>query len=284
METRGFFSFLRRGPLMCAFSAGLMAMIACGSKYGAQTVNTKYYPDCYKPIAEMRRDEAALKRNTAAGAVVGGVLGAVIGYQKAGKEGAAIGAFSGAIVGGVAANLLTAQIQQKDQAERFAAYSAALDQDIRGLGNAVAAASLTNKCYENSYKSLSQRYQAGQISKNEMTARLKELRDGTNDANAVLAKFSADIAQNQLVYNDIPAAEAKQARKSLGADELKTLASKSMRVEQEQNNLQIQMKSMQIINTACQRDLENLSTADSGTMRLAKDLEPLPLLCPAQKS
>ena len=283
MKISSFFSCVRRCALISALSIGLIAMTACGSKYGTQTVNVQYYPDCYKPIAEMRKDEAQLKSNTAAGALVGGALGGVIGYEMGGKEGAVAGVISGAIIGGVAAHLLTDNVQQKNQAERFAAYSQALDQDIEGLKNAVAAASLVSKCYENSYKSLSKSYQARQISKAEMTDRLKELRDGTNDANTVLAKFSDDIAKNQLVYNDIPEAETKQGGQALNAGQMKTLTSKKQSVEQGQNNLQAQLLGMQSINAACKRDLDNLGTADSGTLRLA-DLKPLPMICPALKS
>jgi len=138
-----------------AVLAGMMLLSqGCGAKYGTQTVKINYYQDCYQPIAKIRQDADARTRNTAAGAVVGGILGGVVGYQRGGGKGAAVGAVSGAVIGGAAAYLITDSVQKKDQAERFAAYSQALDQDIRGLQSAVAAARLTAKCYQNSYQAL----------------------------------------------------------------------------------------------------------------------------------
>jgi len=304
MQTRGIFYSFFRGALAIMFSAGLiMSAGGCASKYGTKTVNVKYYPDCYQPIDQLRKDEDDLRRNTAAGAVMGGFLGAAIGYHKDGGKGAVIGAAAGAFAGGMSAYLLTDQIQQKNQAERFAAYSQALGQDIKGLENAVAAARLVNKCYENSYKTLSKQYKAGQTSKAEMTDRLKELRDGTNDANNVLAKFAAEIAQNQIVYKDIPKAEAKQGGQALSAGQMNDLASGVNRANQLESDLQGELKKMQLINASIAKELSNQQTARNGRVRLAESRETaplvtanseplsidqvllsLPMLCPALKS
>jgi len=281
--TSGLFSSLCYCALVFMLSSGLIAMTGCASKYGAQTVKVQYYTDCYKPIEELRKDEADLKRNTAAGAAAGGLLGAIAGYQMGGARGAVIGAAGGAIIGGMSAYLLTDQIQQKNQAERFAAYSEAFDQDIKGLGNAVAAARLTNKCYENAYKTLSRQYKAGQISKEEMLVRLKEQRDGTYDANTVLAKFSADIAQNQIVYNDIPKAEAKQGRTSLSSSQMNALTSQTKRLDKLQNEAQIVSRDNEALMAALDRELINQTAQGEGLM-LAKALKPMPMLCPALKS
>jgi outer membrane lipoprotein SlyB len=238
---------------------------SCASKYGSQTVQVKHYSDCYAPIAQLRKDEATKTSNTVAGAVAGTLIGAVIGYSQDGGRGAVIGGVSGAIIGGSAAYLITDQIQKKNQAERFAAYSAALEADIQGLSNAVAAAKLVNKCYENSYNTLKRQYKAGQIGKEEMTVRLKELRDGTNDANVVLAKFAAEIAQNQVVYQDI---QKSEIQKGASDAQLAVFKNNEQQAEQKQSELQHELQRMKTISSIMESDYQTIH-ADTQVPRLA---------------
>ena len=245
---------------------GLMvAAAACASKYGTQNVRTRYYKDCYAPIAQLRKDEAARTSNTVAGAILGAALGAAIGYQKDGGRGAAIGAAAGAVIGGSAAYLITDNIQSKSQADRFAAYGAALDQDIQGLSNAVAAAKLVNKCYENSYQTLKAQYTAGRIGRDEMEIRLGELRDGTRDANVVLSKFSNEIAQNQLVYQDIQKSETD---KGASGSRLAALRDKETQADRKHSELQHEIQRMKAIAATMDSDYQTIH-ADSRSPRLA---------------
>ena len=242
-----------------------LSTAGCASKYGTQTVKVKYYSDCYAPIAKLRKDEATRTSNTVAGAIVGGIIGAAIGYNQDGARGAAIGGLSGAVIGGTAAYLITDEIQKKSQAERFAAYSASLNQDIQGMDNAVAAARLVNKCYENSYNALKQRYQAGQVGREEMAARLNEMRNGTNDANSVLAKLAADIAENQLVYQDI---QKSEARKGASQTQLASLANQGKQVDLKQSELQLELQRMKSISATFDSDYKTIH-AQAPDQRLA---------------
>ena len=45
----------------------------CASKYGAQTTQVNYYPQCYSPVAQLRADEDRITNSTAGGAA-GGVF------------------------------------------------------------------------------------------------------------------------------------------------------------------------------------------------------------------
>lgn len=204
----------------------------CASQYGAQTVVVKHYAQCYKPIGDLRKDETELAQSTAMGALIGGLAGGLTGFAATGDaKGAAIGGLAGAIIGGTASYLITADLQQKSKAERFAAYSAALDADLKSLGLAVAAAKVTSNCYEKEYKKLDRLYNSGQINKQEMVERLTELRAGTDDTNAILAKFSAKMADNQLVYNDIKKREVARKTGGLSKNEMKNLDRKTNRLQ-----------------------------------------------------
>ena len=46
----------RKGALYCIVMTCLCSLLAtgCASKYGAQTTDVHYYPDCYQPIADLR--------------------------------------------------------------------------------------------------------------------------------------------------------------------------------------------------------------------------------------
>ena len=57
----------------------------CASKYGAQTTQVNYYPQCYSPVAQLRADEDRVNNSTAGGAAGGALLGALIGGLATGK-------------------------------------------------------------------------------------------------------------------------------------------------------------------------------------------------------
>jgi len=243
-----------RRAVAVLLAAALFAS-GCVSKYGTQTVRTQYYKDCYAPISQMRKDESAKTSNTVAAALLGAAIGAAIGYKQDGGRGAIVGAAAGAFIVGSAAYLVTDNIQKKDQAERFAAYSESLDQDIRGLSNAVAAAKLVNKCYENAYTTLKADYQANRIEQSEMYARLNELRSGTRDANVVLAKFSDKIEQNQAVYQDIRKAEIDRGTSNA---RLNVLTEKQRETETQQAELKSEIQRMKTIAATMDSDYQTI--------------------------
>ena len=77
----------RKGALYCIVMTCLCSLLAtgCASKYGAQTTDVHYYPDCYQPIADLRSAEKSFNTTMVMGTTMGALLGAVIGrtaYRK----------------------------------------------------------------------------------------------------------------------------------------------------------------------------------------------------------
>ena len=80
METgmKGSFT-TRKGALYCIVMTCLCSLLAtgCASKYGAQTTDVHYYPDCYQPIADLRSAEKSFNTTMVMGTTMGALLGAV---------------------------------------------------------------------------------------------------------------------------------------------------------------------------------------------------------------
>ena len=96
----------RKGALYCIVMTCLCSLLAtgCASKYGAQTTDVHYYPDCYQPIADLRSAEKSFNTTMVMGTTMGALLGAVIGASQTGK---AEGALAGAAIGGVSQYVLS---------------------------------------------------------------------------------------------------------------------------------------------------------------------------------
>ena len=79
----------RKGALYCIVMTCLCSLLAtgCASKYGAQTTDVHYYPDCYQPIADLRSAEKSFNTTMVMGTTMGALLGAVIGASQTGKAG-----------------------------------------------------------------------------------------------------------------------------------------------------------------------------------------------------
>ena len=43
-------------PLVCILVGGLL-FSGCTSRYGEQRTKVNYYPQCYEPVAQLRKDE-----------------------------------------------------------------------------------------------------------------------------------------------------------------------------------------------------------------------------------
>ena len=73
----------RKGALYCIVMTCLCSLLAtgCASKYGAQTTDVHYYPDCYQPIADLRSAEKSFNTTMVMGTTMGALLGAVIGAK-----------------------------------------------------------------------------------------------------------------------------------------------------------------------------------------------------------
>ena len=111
----------RKGALYCIVMTCLCSLLAtgCASKYGAQTTDVHYYPDCYQPIADLRSAEKSFNTTMVMGTTMGALLGAVIGASQTGKaEGALAGAAIGAGAGAGASYLVAKYNNERDDRVR----------------------------------------------------------------------------------------------------------------------------------------------------------------------
>jgi len=122
-------------------------------------------------------------------------------------------------------------------------------------------------------------YKAGKIGKEEMVARLTEIRDGTNDANTILQNFNAEVAENQLVYQDIRKAEAKRSQ-GLSQAQMKNMASKQGQLSSVSKEAEAELANMRRLTQLCDTQLKTI-TAQGPVGPVNMALQPLPVACPA---
>ncbi len=178
-------------------------LTGCASKYGQQTTEVSYYPACYKPVSDLRRDEASVNDSTAGGAVIGALLGALVGGLSTGKaEGAVFGAAAGGAVGAVSGNVYgTSKAKQRDQ-EFYREYAGQLDAETIQMSRANAAAKVAAQCYDKEFKKAVAAARAGNISKIELTNRYDEIRSGLEETSRIL----------NVTYNNMQAKDAEYTR------------------------------------------------------------------------
>lgn len=194
------FSSTRR-PIRLVVAMLLLCTVAvtgCSSKYGAQQTKVNHYPDCYDPIADLRKSEYGVEKSTATGAVLGGLLGALGGYLATGKaEGALIGGAAGAAAGGAAGYYHGKTTQDEEDRVRMAQYSAELDANISEIDKAAAAAKVARMCYERQFTVAASEFKAGHISKDQFNSRYTEVASGLEEAAFILGennKYSEKVA------------------------------------------------------------------------------------------
>lgn len=66
----------RHLSLLVVAVACIALLGGCASKYGAQTTDVHYYPDCYQPIADLRSAEKSFNTTMVMGTTMGALLGA----------------------------------------------------------------------------------------------------------------------------------------------------------------------------------------------------------------
>jgi hypothetical protein len=201
----------------------------CATKLGRQTVKVKYYPQCYKPIQDMRAAEEQLRKNVATGALVGAGAGAAVGLASGeGVKGVLLGALIGAAVGAAGTYIISAQLQEKSAQERIKAYNSTLDMESQSLATAAKTAKMTCDCYAKSYDELKRNYQRGNMSKAEMLERLTEIRNGNNDALTIMQNYNADVSKNQQSFSEVVKLErAKPAGDRISKRQIQQIESKS---------------------------------------------------------
>ncbi len=182
----------------------------CASKYGPQITEVSYYPSCYKPVSDLRRDEASVTDSTISGAAIGVLLGALIGGLSTGKtEGAVIGAAAGGAVGAAGGHAYgSSQAKQRDR-EFFVRYSSQLDAESAQMSRANAAAKLAAKCYDKEFKRAINETRAGRMSKIELTNRYDEIRAGLEETSRILKATYNNMQEKDYQYNRIMAEETQ---------------------------------------------------------------------------
>ena len=149
------------GVLLC-----VMTLTGCKSQYGDQKTTVNYYPQCYTPVAELRKDENSVGTSTAVGAAGGALLGALIGGLSTGKvEGALAGAVAGGAVGAVGGHAYGKSQAQKRDAQYLQAYAQQLGKEAQTMDRASAAATVAMKCYDKEFKAAIAQYKAGSITR-----------------------------------------------------------------------------------------------------------------------
>ncbi|MDR2422996.1 MAG: hypothetical protein LBE01_06415 [Deltaproteobacteria bacterium] len=187
-----------------------------GQKLGKQTVVVKHYPQCYRPIGDLREAAKKVNQATAAGAIFGAITGAAIAYSQSGGNKAEIakGAIAGGLSGAGLGYLISSEVQAMDQAERFRTYIQAMDMDVGNLKQAVAAAKMANNCYDKEYKLLAKNAKAGRVPQPELAERVKEIQDGSNDAMTILKNYSDGSEQAASTYDQVIAMERDRPDKA----------------------------------------------------------------------
>ena len=194
----------RKGALYCIVMTCLCSLLAtgCASKYGAQTTDVHYYPDCYQPIADLRSAEKSFNTTMVMGTTMGALLGAVIGASQTGKaEGALAGAAIGAGAGAGASYLVAKYNNERDDRVRLASYARDLNADVNSLNRVTAAGQVD--------------YKAKRITRAELDQRYAEIKSGLAEASAILGSTLSEADKREAEYRQVLTIEAKKASRPI---------------------------------------------------------------------
>lgn len=259
------------------FVASTLLAAGCGSKYGAKTVKVNYYPECYQPIDELRQAEEKVRKDAATGAAVGAITGLVVGLATTGSaRGAAVGAGIGLVAGLAGSYLISSAIQDKALKERFQAYNSTIDAETNNLNIAVKYAKKSCDCYDAAYKRLNAGFQKGQFSKEEMLVRLKEIRDGNNDAIKVLQVFKAESVKHSETYAQIYKLEQNRTSDRANKSNLGQLRAKQNSYAKATSDTESTLALIAKRNSLIENDIRNREMAFRGGNMLASSGESFP--------
>jgi uncharacterized protein YcfJ len=255
-------------------------LTACGQKLGKQITKVEHYPKCYEPIGILRANAEQLKNNVIGAAIGGAIIGGITGYLATGKaEGALAGVVVGAVAGATLGYLITSEVQSKSTAERFRVYNQTIDAEIAKLDQAVQAARMTLSCYGQSYNELNVQYNKNAVSKEEMLARLTEIRDGASEANTILLNYKDATAKNVQQFDEIVKAETQREQDRASQAEIKQLenANKKKLAAQESNVSKIS-DSLGVLTANANTQLEVLQAQEGSPAWAEADvIESLPV-------
>ena len=207
METgmKGSFT-TRKGALYCIVMTCLCSLLAtgCASKYGAQTTDVHYYPDCYQPIADLRSAEKSFNTTM------------VMGASQTGKaEGALAGAAIGAGAGAGASYLVAKYNNERDDRVRLASYARDLNADVNSLNRVTAAGQVAYNCYSAKFRAALEDYKAKRITRAELDQRYAEIKSGLAEASAILGSTLSEADKREAEYRQVLTVEAKKASRPI---------------------------------------------------------------------
>lgn len=180
----------------------LALLPGCASKYGEQRTTVNYYPACYQPIQDLRSSEHNVAKGTAVGSLIGALGGALTGLLVSGGkwQGAVVGGAVGAAGGAMAGNYYARKQQEQDDNRRLASYLQDLEGDISGLNVVSAAARNSLQCYDRQFRILLGEIKAKRISREAASARYQEIRNGKEEAVAILGETLARAQEMDRQY------------------------------------------------------------------------------------
>ena len=189
------------GKGCCTILASLVLLTGCASKYGQQITDVVYYPQCYSPIAELRKDESNYRTTMATSTVVGALLGALGGYAATGNtKGTLIGAGAGA-AGGAAVGYMTAEAEEeRNTNKRMSGYMQSLEGDISNLNAIKASAKMALQCYDREFKQAVAAYKGKRISRVDLDNRYGEIKNGSTEASRILGEAIDSTVSKEQQY------------------------------------------------------------------------------------
>jgi outer membrane lipoprotein SlyB len=193
----------------------MLISAGCQSQYGAQQTAVHYYPQCYRPVQDLRADENTTAKATAGGAAAGVVGGALLGLLLTGKaEGALAGAVAGGAVGAVGGNAYGKNKAQEQDQQKLQGYLAQLGDETGAMNRASAAARVATKCYNTQFTAAAQDFKAGKISRADFEKRYAEIRSGLQETAFILRTKAENIGANDADFNQALAVETTAPVKS----------------------------------------------------------------------
>ncbi len=201
--------------LIALLTASLLLPGCAASRYGEQKTRVNHYPQCYRPIHDLRQDEGSEGGSTATGGIAGALLGALVGGLATGKvEGALAGAAVGGATGAVAGNIYGKnQARQRDEAY-YQAYARQLGDDAAGMDRATAAARLAANCYDSQFKQAVGQFRAGQLDRASFQQRYEEIRSGLEETSYILGNTAASMDSKDSEYRQALAGHYPQSAPS----------------------------------------------------------------------
>ncbi|MBO4300038.1 MAG: hypothetical protein J5861_00390 [Desulfovibrio sp.] len=156
----------------------------CASKYGTQKTAVNYYPNCYRPIQDLRSHEHDVAKGTAGGAAIGALGGAALGFLLSGGkwQGAVTGAAVGGVAGGVTGNIYASKQKEIDDNKRLASYLQDIDGDISNLDVVGSAARVSLQCYDRQFAALLSDIKTKKVSRDIAQKRYAEISSGREEA------------------------------------------------------------------------------------------------------